>query len=229
MSKTIGQVLASFREERKLSQHDVARELQAAGYDVTNQAVSRWETDQRRPNAETFVALCRILGINHITAFFADSSDYGRLNSLGQRKVDEYAHALALSGLYEREKKVVPLRKLPVYEVSASAGTGQFLDSSDYELMEIGDDVPMSANFGIRIAGNSMEPRFENGQIVWVQQQLTLEDGEVGIFLYDGCAYCKMLSLSTDGVQLVSLNPAYEPIDVDSDYSELRVFGKVVS
>jgi len=229
MNKTIGQVLAACREEKKLSQHDVARELRAAGFDITNQAVSRWELDQRRPNAELLIALCRILGIYHLTAFFEDNSDYGRLSPTGQRKVDEYAHVLATSGLYEREKKVFPLRKLPVYNIAASAGTGQFLDSSDYDLMEVGEDVPMSANFGIYIAGDSMEPRYEDGQLVWVQQQLTLEDGEIGIVLYDGCSYCKKLSRGADGIRLISLNPKYEPIDINTDYSELRVFGKVVS
>lgn len=229
MSKTIGQILAAYREECQLSQQDVARELRAAGFDVTNQAVSRWELDQRRPNAELFIALCRILGIYHLTAFFMDDSYYGRLSPAGQRKVDEYAHVLAASGLYKREENVFTLRKLPVYNVAASAGKGQFLDSSDYDLTEVGNDVPMSANFGVYITGDSMEPRYKDGQLVWIQQQLTLEDGEIGIVLYDGSAYCKKMSFDPDGIRLISLNPKYEPIYIDTEYSELRVFGKVVS
>ena len=67
----------------------------------------------------------------------------------------------------------------------------------------------------------------QNGQIVWVRQQQGLNNGEVGIFLYQGSAYCKKLKLDGGRLRLVSINPAYEPIEIDR-HSELRVFGKVV-
>lgn len=72
-----------------------------------------------------------------------------------------------------------------------------------------------------------MLPRFVDRQIVYVRQQQTLEDGEIGIFLLDGDAFCKMLSLE-GGKKLVSLNPAYAPIPI-REFSELRILGKVVA
>ena len=36
-----------------------------------------------------------------------------------------------------------------------------------------------------------MEPLYPNGQTIWVHQQETLEDGEIGIFFLDGEAYVK--------------------------------------
>lgn len=82
---------------------------------------------------------------------------------------------------------------LPLYSLAVSAGTGQFLDSEDYDMTEVGPEVPDGANFGVRVAGDSMEPRFHDGQTVWVSQQHSLMTGEIGIFLYDGCAYLKQL------------------------------------
>ena len=82
----------------------------------------------------------------------------------------------------------------------------QFLDSDNYDLIEVGEDVPANTDFGVRIAGDSMEPRFRDGQIVWVHQQQTVENGEIGIFLYNGDSYCKKFSSTEDGVQLISLN-----------------------
>lgn len=72
-----------------------------------------------------------------------------------------------------------------------------------------------------------MLPRFMDRQIVYVKQQQTLEHGEIGIFLLDGDAYCKMLSRE-NGTFLVSLNPAYRPIPI-GEFSELRILGKVVA
>ena len=66
-----------------------------------------------------------------------------------------------------------------------------------------------------------------DGQTVWVHRQNTLEHGQIGIFLYDGCAYCKRLEQDSRGLRLCSLNPAYAPI-VLRPGEELTVFGRVV-
>lgn len=88
--------------------------------------------------------------------------------------------------------------------------------------------VPEAANFGVRVAGDSMEPRFHSGQTVWVHQQPTLDPGEIGVFLYDGSAYLKQLRRDGRRVFLHSLNPAYADLEV-SDALPLRVLGKAVS
>lgn len=72
-----------------------------------------------------------------------------------------------------------------------------------------------------------MEPRYADGQIVWVHRQETLEHGQIGVFLYDGMAYCKRLERDRNGVRLCSLNPAYKPI-VLRPGEMLTVFGRVV-
>ena len=118
-------------------------------------------------------------------------------------------------------------RILPLYRLAVSAGTGEFLDADGYDTVEVGEEVSPLADFGVRIAGDSMEPRFVHGQIVWVQRQETLRSGEIGIFNYNGAGYCKRLERTGGRVELISLNNAYAPIRVGAG-DELRVLGKVV-
>ena len=152
------------------------------------------------------------------------------MNEEGKKKVDEFVKILIASGMFNNEtepSKIVSLRNLPLYDLAVSAGTGKYLDSDTCIMVEVGSDVPISANFGVRISGNSMEPRFVDGQIVWVHQQPLLNDGEIGIFAFEDNSYCKKLSITDDGVKLISLNPKYPPIEIPKN-ADLKCFGKVV-
>lgn len=230
MPLPIGKILSSLREAKHLSQRDVAELLCRSGVNVTNQAVCKWENGNSLPNARQFIALCRIYDVRDVLDTFLDipSSDiFDELNDNGREKALEYISLLRASGLYTAPKPDAT-RMLPLYLLGASAGTGQFLDNSDYELVSVGSDVPANANFGVYIAGDSMEPRYKNGQIVWVRQQQVLQNGEIGIFLYQGESYCKKLYRQNGELSLVSINPDYKPIVIEFG-EELRVFGKVVN
>ena len=160
--------------------------------------------------------------VPHMTAEEIYNSHVNDLSARGE--------LLRWSGRYSlprEEAEILPIRSLPLYAIGVSAGTGQFLDGEDYEMVEVGPEVPEGANFGVRVAGDSMEPRFHNGQTVWVRQQRSLMTGEIGIFLYDGCAYLKQLVARQDHLALHSLNPAYGDIPVSPELP-LRVLGKVL-
>ena len=63
MNQTIGQTLTRLRTEQGLSQRELAAQLCAAGVQVSNQAVSKWENDSTQPSARQFLALLRIFGV----------------------------------------------------------------------------------------------------------------------------------------------------------------------
>ena len=199
MDDRFGRRLAAVRKATGLNQTEVAQRLTAAGYPVRTQAVSKWETGTTLPSATQLVELCRLYGIRDVVAAFAPKE--------------------------ERTGRIA--RVLPLYHLAVSAGTGELLDGADYDTVEAGEEVPAAADFGVRIAGDSMEPRFVHGQIVWVKRQETLRSGEIGIFLYNGAGYCKRLERAGGRVELRSLNPLYPPIRVARG-DELRIFGKVV-
>lgn len=115
-------------------------------------------------------------------------------------------------------------RQISLYELPVSAGAGEYLDESSAERIQIPDNEKTAdADYALRISGNSMEPRYHNGDILLVQSSESVEDGELGIFLLDGSAFFKQYG----GDRLISLNPAYGPILL-KDFSDVRCKGRVV-
>ena len=198
MENTLGGRLAALRRAQKMSQTEVAQYMTRAGYPVRTQAVSKWERGTTQPCAGQFIQLCRLYGVRDVLTVFAPVEEAGPAG-----------------------------RVLPLYRLAVSAGTGEFLDGEGYDSVEVGEEVSPQADFGVRIAGDSMEPRFVHGQIIWVHRQETLRPGEIGIFLYNGEGYCKRLGRDGPEPVLVSLNPRYAPIRVREGDS-LRVLGRVV-
>lgn len=117
-----------------------------------------------------------------------------------------------------------PKREMPLYYLPASAGTGTFLDSTDYEMVMVEPEVPIACSFGVRISGDSMEPHYPDGHIAWVRISQEVREGEVGVFVLNGEGYIKRYEKNA----LVSLNPAYAPLKLSEDDS-LRIVGKVLA
>jgi len=140
------------------------------------------------------------------------SHEYDRINAMVNYKI--------INSSNER-------RQLPVHDLPVSAGTGMFLDSDNYEMVAVESSVPLDANFGVRISGDSMEPQIHDGAIVWVKQQQSLEDGQIGIFILNSEGFCKEYRISGNDCRLVSLNKKYNDI-VIQEYDECRIFGKVL-
>lgn len=229
----LGEIIAARRRELGLNQAQLAARLTGMGQPVSNQAVSKWENGSTLPNARQFLAVCQALDIDDIKGEFSVGGDgfLAGLDREGRRRALDYVQLLRESGRYAARLapgRAAPRRRsLPLYALAVSAGTGQFLDGEDYEMVEVGAEVPDGANFGVRVAGDSMEPEFHDGQTIWVRQQRSLMTGDIGIFLYDGSAYLKQLVAREDSMALHSLNRSYNDIIVSPELP-LRVLGKVL-
>ncbi|MBR3893632.1 MAG: LexA family transcriptional regulator [Clostridia bacterium] len=115
-------------------------------------------------------------------------------------------------------------RQISLYELPVSAGSGAYLDRTDAAKITIPDsNKTAEADYALRISGNSMEPKYHNGDILLVQSTDGVEDGELGIFLLDGCGFFKQFA----GDRLLSLNSEYGPILL-KDFSDVRCKGRVV-
>lgn len=87
--------------------------------------------------------------------------------------------------------------------------------------------------FGLRVSGNSMEPRIKNGDTVIVRRQNDVDDGDVAIVCINGTdATCKQIKrLQDERISLVSFNPAYQPMIYTRQEMEtlpVMILGKVV-
>ncbi|MDD4493110.1 MAG: XRE family transcriptional regulator [Eubacteriales bacterium] len=114
-------------------------------------------------------------------------------------------------------------RLLRLYDIPVSAGLGNYLEGNDYEMIEVDGLTPDTADYAVRVGGDSMMPRFVDQQIVFIHEQPVLDEGEIGIFCLNNDAYLKKLGRSC----LISLNPKYDPIPI-REHDEFKVFGKVV-
>ena len=170
------------------------------------------------------------------------------MNEIGMKKVAEYKADLIASGKYKPAVKpstVIKFIEMPVSNLAVSAGTGEFLDEGNFEMVSFPESsVPRGAEFGIRVSGDSMEPVYHNGQIVWVQQCSRVNVGEVGVFIYDGDGYLKVYDEqepdeddreyfmdSSGNVHMqpimISYNQKYEPRLI-SAHAGFQVVGRVL-
>lgn len=230
----INSKLATARRNIHMSQQEVAERLTSMGLETTNKSVSAWEKGSATPNSVQLLALCQIYGIRDIYGTFIDNSEdelMAGLNEKGKEKVREYADLLRESKKYNLRIKTSNViefhRTLPLYELPVSAGTGEFLDNAYYEMIEVPGDISKHADFALRINGDSMTPKYLDGQIVWVKKTTQLSNGDIGIFYLDGQAYCKKLDMSGGRLRLISLNKSYKPIEVN-DNSDFRIYGQVL-
>ena len=230
--RSIGKIIATYRKKMGISQVELSNMLRTHGYNLSNKAVSTWEKDVAEPSSSVLLLLCKLLNITDIYGeHYGDNPDnpMSALNEEGKAKAIEYIELLRDSGKYTPAQAIIiPFRRsIKLFDIPASAGTGSFLDGENYTILEVGEEVPYDADFGIRISGDSMEPEFEDGQIAWVLKQDMIENGEIGIFSLNGEAYIKKLQDDPNGVFLISLNEKYPPIPV-REHDRFDILGKVV-
>ena len=253
----IGSKLTDARKRKGSSQGSFVKELQKYGIRLSQSAYSGWEHGFRTPNAYQFLGLCEALNIDDIRNYFLGDTGpepgLERLNEEGRRKVREYIQLLIDSGRFESSDNETGIGntednmvEFSLYLLAASAGTGQFLDGDAYETVSLPKNcIPDGADFGIRIAGDSMEPLFLSGQIAFVQKTVQLHPGDIGIFIADGESYIKQYDeilpeeeelndylYSTGNVQkkpvLISMNKKYPPLVISRD-QRFEIVGKVLN
>lgn len=115
-------------------------------------------------------------------------------------------------------------RQISLYDMPVSAGVGEFLsDTMGTEIFIPDAPKTREADYALRIAGDSMEPKYHSGDILLVENCDFVEEGELGIFVLDGSGYFKKYG----GDRLISLNPAYAPIML-KDFERISCCGRVV-
>lgn len=86
--------------------------------------------------------------------------------------------------------------------------------------------------FALQIKGNSMEPKFSEGDVVIVRKQENVDNGDIAIVLVNGNdATVKKIKKFDGGINLIPTNSEYEVITYTADEIEklpVRIIGKVV-
>ena len=142
----------------------------------------------------------------------------------GERTSARILQPMRTQGRYAGEVVRTGKRAILLYELPVSAGVGVYLDEAEAESINIPDnDKTAEADYALRISGNSMEPKYRDGDILLVRNADSIDVGELGIFLLDGCGFFKVFG----GDRLLSLNPNYGPILL-KDFADVQCKGQVV-
>lgn len=153
---------------------------------------------------------------------------YTQLNEQRQHRVVNYAS----NQLREQESSSVKENTHVVYLSGyVSAGFGEYMvdDGSKPEPIEVTGSVP-NYDIAVKVNGDSMEPTFANGQILYVKKitdPSLLRNGQFVIARIGDDAYVKKFHKQDKEIKLVSLNPLYKDITIQPE-DDFAVIGTVI-
>ena len=230
---TFGERLTQLRKEHGYS----TRNEFADKLGIPSTTLRNYETDAREPG-HTF--------LKQISEFFNVSVDYllcltddkevlksFRLRESEQAMVEKYRnldnHGKELVGLvFEKEherciasitEKPAALRIYTYMQKIAAAGNGFYFDDIPTETIEA--PYMPGADFIIGVSGDSMEPTYNDGDLVYVEKRQIIHSGEIGIFMIHNECYIK--EVTDEGLK--SHNPKYKLIPGDES---IHFIGKVL-
>lgn len=121
--------------------------------------------------------------------------------------------------------------QIPVFE-SVSAGFGAYASN------EITDFIPVMLHsrydaentIAIKVSGDSMYPKIEDGDIVIVRKMSSVDSGDIAVVLLDREeGLVKKVEYGADWIKLISINPEYPVKQFNGeDVLRIMVVGKVV-
>lgn len=233
---TFGERLTQLRKEHGYS----TRNEFADKLGIPSTTLRNYETDAREPG-HTF--------LKQISEFFNVSFDYllcltddkevlksFRLRESEQAMVEKYRNLdnhgkelvdLVLEKEHERciasiNEKPAALRIYTYMQKIAAAGNGFYFDDIPTETIEA--PYMPGADFIIGVSGDSMEPTYNDGDLVYVEKRQITHSGEIGIFMIHNECYIK--EVTDEGLK--SHNPKYKLIPGDESIQCIgKVLGKV--
>ena len=234
----IGDILKQLRNEKEMT---IAKAAETFG--VANRTYSSYELEEREPNLSLLIKLADFYGVSadyllgrtEIKAMAgttpAEQLDVTAAEQEIIRRYTEFPEEVRLL-LLETIRKLVGLPEAPedlrpvivftrCHRMKASAGTGYDLDNADeWRDVRIYDcPEAYEADFAVEVDGDSMEPDYHDGDIVFVRLSEDVPVGAVGLFIHDGKGYIKERGEKC----LISRNPDYPNIE-----GECRVVGAVI-
>ena len=178
-------------------------------------------------------SICSDLGIKYTTfTDWINAKTYPRIDKI--EMLANYFHVSKADLVEEYDSQTSDSVLIPVY---GRVAAGEPIDASQDNIIgyeKISQDMARRGTlYALQIKGDSMEPRFFDGDTIIVRAQPDAESGEIVVATINGDdATCKKLyKLPGGGIQLHSLNPAYEPFTFDEETVEelpVRILGKVL-
>ena len=122
------------------------------------------------------------------------------------------------------------VRFIPVYEnVSAGFGVCAINDVVEYIPLYIVNHQEANETLCIRVRGDSMSPKIEDGDIIQVHKQSSVDSGSIAVVMLDGEEFLvKQVLFGETWIELRSLNPLYKPFRFNgADTERVQIVGLV--
>lgn len=196
----------SLRKIRK--QKDLTQEEFAALLGTSKQVVSRYENGQRSPKVSVVAEYAEKLGVP-ISVLTGET-----ITPIGK----------PIDGLIPRDQ--LRMRRVPILGDTA-AGEPVIANRVYDEWVEVPDDGH-HYDAALRVTGDSMSPKYEKGDLVFVKYQEDVEDGQVAVVCLGDGVTLKRLYHIPHGLQLLSENRAYPPMVYTADEGNAHLVGLAV-
>lgn len=191
--------------------HSLAKKL-----DLSPATISRYANGVMTPKLITLYAIADIFNVNPLWLMGLDEKENATPKSLGDSLT-------ILDG---------KIRKIPLFE-SVAAGFGCCANNQiiDYIPLMIDSDAEADETICIKVSGNSMYPKIEDGDIIAVHKQPSIDSGKIGVFLIDnedGVVKKANYVYDEDWLELLSFNPEYMPRRFEGpDVERVKTLGLV--
>ena len=197
---------------------------------VGKSTVRKWENGMiENMGRDKIILLSRALNISPLDILEMNTDDekedikdiYLRLNKDNQAIVYNFAKS-KLDEQNTISDNVVPFPTALNLDAVVSAGTGEWQDGSLKEEVEYDGQIPPH-DYVVRVNGESMQPLFEDNQILFIRKTHEVRDGQIIVCMLNNETYVKKIM----GNRLVSLNKKYDDIQIN-EYDDFSVVGVVV-
>lgn len=238
------EIINKLKKEKGLTNAQIAK-LSGVTLSTLDKITSGVNTN---PKLDTLQSICRVLGcrlddfddrpkIDKVEKYSAEESNiikkYRSLDHDGQEAVKNtlYHEIKRVEIIQQQTKRIAELEanaeqapKLEMYRYPylhriACAGTGFLFDDIPIDTIEV--PYVDGADFIVGVNGDSMEPDYHDGELLYVRKTDWLNIGDVGIFTVRNECYVKEFG----EYGLISHNKNYDDIPGDED---VRIIGKVI-
>ena len=197
--------IKEIRKSKKITARELAEHIK-----VAESTMSLYENGKREPDFKTLLSIAEYLGVSVDELF-------------GKEKASDITSNVILL-----EEKMIHL--IPVFE-TVSAGFGAIADNSiiDYTPLYFASPAEATETICIKVKGDSMYPKIEEGDIIQVHKQESVDSGTIAVVLLDGEeGLVKRVEYGSDWIELHSINPMYKTMRFSgADILRIRVLGAV--
>ncbi|HDD7492293.1 TPA: helix-turn-helix domain-containing protein [Staphylococcus aureus] len=230
--------LKQIMSERKISQSELSRRTGIGRNSISDYLNGKYEAKQ-----DKVFELAKALNVNEAWLMGFDisknrkienndiTSIYNKLTPPRQKNVLNYANE-QLEEQNSKGDNVVDINsykqeKTPVnVNGCVSAGVGERLHDETLFTEMVKGPIP-THDLALKVNGDSMEPMFKDGEIIFVEKTHNIKNGQIGIFIIEEEAYVKKVFVEDDRLTLISLNKEYDDLHFYRNES-VRLIGKVI-